>query len=108
MNPISEVLKENNKRLRSLLERLFLGGYKSYEIKDGDIHLSFGAYKELEKELEESLTQSHQNLISAFKEMVEEIPDAEIKITYWGEERKVKIKAKFTEDLLSSLTEETK
>jgi hypothetical protein len=33
MNPISEVLKENNKRLRSLLERLFLGGYKSYEIK---------------------------------------------------------------------------
>jgi polyphosphate kinase len=56
--------------------------------------------------IKQFLTQSNQNLISAFKEMVEELPDAEIKITHWGEEMKVKIKAKFTEDILSSLTEE--
>ena len=92
MKNINEVLKENME-----------GFWKQVTFVEKD---SLREGEEYGIVSDENLKWFAENLISAFKEMVEELPDAEIKITHWGEEMKVKIIAKFTEDILSSLTEE--
>lgn len=111
MKNINKVLKKNLEEFKDyMFDKHALGAEKGHTEAGFKINsdIDFLVFIGVLEDYEKFVNKHHQNLISAFKEMVEELPNVEVETIQGNKRTKVELKAKFTKDLLSSLTEETK